>query len=124
MGHAKSAEAAKDTEALIKNSIIAVEKGAKVAIKAKDSLDLAVEKTKVVEAMIKEISAASEQQALSATQILAGVEQISSIVQTNSATAEESAAASEELSSQAQILKEMVEEIKLSDSINYDKAIY
>ena len=109
----KSAEAAKDTEALIKNSIVAVEKGAKVAIKAKDSLNLAVEKTEVVEAMIKEISAASKQQALSATQILAGIEQISSIVQTNSATAEESAAASEELSSQAQILKEMVEEIKL-----------
>jgi len=110
----KSAEAAKNTETLIENSIRAVEKGAKIAAKTKDSLDLAVEKTNIVEEMIKEISEASEQQALSASQILAGIEQISSIVQTNSATAEESAAASEELSGQAQILKELVEGIKLS----------
>ena len=42
-----------------------------------------------------------------------GVDQISSVVQNNSATAEESAAASEELSSQAQILKDMVEKFQL-----------
>ena len=42
-----------------------------------------------------------------------GVDQISSVVQNNSATAEESAAASEELSSQAQMLKDMVEKFQL-----------
>ena len=42
------------------------------------------------------------------SQVTSGTDQISSVVQTNSATAEESAAASEELSSQAQLLKELV----------------
>lgn len=41
---------------------------------------------------------------------------ISSVVQTNSATAEESAAASEELSSQAQLLRGLVEKFKLMDN--------
>jgi len=113
----KSAEAAKNTETLIENSISAVEKGAKIAAKTKDSLNLAVEKSRLVEEMISEIMEASQQQAVSASQVLAGVEQISYIVQTNSATSEESAAASEELSAQAQVLKELIEGIKLNETV-------
>lgn len=114
----KSAEAAKNTEELIENSLKAVVKGTKVAAKTNEALSIAVEKSKVVEDMIKEITEASSQQAEAAGQVLSGVEQISFIVQTNSATAEESAAASEELSSQAQIMKELVEKIKLSEDLD------
>jgi len=42
-------------------------------------------------------------------------------VQNNSATAEESAAASEELASQAEMLKEMVAQFKLRDSVQNAK---
>ena len=42
-----------------------------------------------------------------------GIDQISAVVQTNSATAEESAAASEELSSQAVMMKQMVQNFHL-----------
>ncbi|MEL7649266.1 MAG: methyl-accepting chemotaxis protein [Sedimentibacter sp.] len=111
----KSAEAAKNTEELIENSLKAVVKGTKVAAKTNEALNMAVEKSNVVEDMIKEITEASNKQAEAAVQVLSGVEQISFIVQTNSATAEESAAASEELSSQAQIMKELVEKIKLTE---------
>ena len=45
---------------------------------------------------------------------------ISGVIQTNSATAEESAAASEELSSQAQMLKDLVEKFHLPN----DLAVY
>jgi methyl-accepting chemotaxis protein len=62
-------------------------------------------------------------QAEEVSQILFGVEQISAIVQVNSATAEESAAASEELSSQAQVLQEMVSSIKIKKSINVEEHI-
>lgn len=48
-----------------------------------------------------------------------GVDQISNVVQNNSATSEQSAAASEELSSQANMLKELVKSFSLySDSSN------
>ena len=43
-------------------------------------------------------------------------EQVSQVVQNNSATAEESAAASEQLSSQAELLKQMVDHFKLKKS--------
>ena len=50
------------------------------------------------------------------TQLTTGVDQISAVVQTNSATSEESAAASQELSSQAVMMKQMVQRFRLRDS--------
>ncbi len=114
----KSAEAAKTTTALIENSMKAVDKGTIISKQTEDVLDAAVSKSEIAAEMIEEISKASLNQAESVSQVLAGIEQISAIVQTNSATSEESAAASEELSGQAQVLKELIEEIKLNDSLN------
>lgn len=112
----KSAEAAKTTTDLIENSIKAVDSGARISKTTEIALNYAVEKASVVAKMIEEISHASMEQAEAVSQVLAGIEQISAIVQTNSATAEESAAASQELSGQSQMLKDLVDEIKLSDS--------
>ncbi len=114
----KSAEAAKTTTALIENSMKAVDKGTIISKQTEDILDSAVSKSETAAEMIEEISKASLNQAEAVSQVLAGIEQISAIVQTNSATAEESAATSEELSGQAQVLKELIEEIKLNDSLN------
>ena len=52
-------------------------------------------------------------------QLTVGVDQISSVVQTNSATSEESAAASEELSSQAVMMKQMVQRFRLKGASNF-----
>ena len=54
-------------------------------------------------------------QAESITQLSTGVDQISAVVQTNSATSEESAAASEELSSQAVMMKQLLQSFKLQE---------
>lgn len=111
----KSADAAKDTTALIQNSITEVENGTKIAdITANDLLQV-VEHAEAVAAAVDHISQTSNQQATSIDQVTLGVEQISAVVQTNSATAEESAAASEELSGQAQIMKELVGKFKLKN---------
>ena len=69
---------------------------------------------KVLEA-VTQISNATEEQSNSMAQITVAVDQISSVVQTNSATSEESAAASEELSSQANVLKELISRFRLMD---------
>jgi methyl-accepting chemotaxis protein len=118
----KSAEAARSTTDLIDGSLKAVESGAKISKQTETALELAVEKAEVVANMIQEISNASSQQAEAVSQVLVGIEQISAIVQTNSATAEESAAASEELSGQAQVLKDLVAEIKLKD-LNIEESL-
>lgn len=109
----KSADAAKDTTALIQNSIKEVENGTKIANITADALLQVVEHAQAVAAAVDHISQTSNQQANSINQVTAGIEQVSAVVQTNSATAEESAAASEELSGQAQIMKELVGKFKL-----------
>lgn len=104
----KSADAAKQTNDLIANSIQNVNQGAEIAKKTATSLENIETKSKEVNDLITEIANASKEQAQGVSQINIGVEQISSVVQTNSATAEESAAAAEELSSQSNLLTEQI----------------
>lgn len=113
----KSAEAAKNTTALIENSISAVEKGNKMVDKTAEYLRNIVSGTQKSSSLIDSIALATNEQAISINQVTLGVEQISSVVQTNSATAEESAAASEELSGQAQMLNDLVSQFQIAQSI-------
>ncbi|WP_320957226.1 HAMP domain-containing methyl-accepting chemotaxis protein [Enterocloster asparagiformis] len=110
----KSTEASKHTSALIEDTIKAVEKGTGIANTTAKSLNLVVDSTKKVVTTVEKIASAAEWQAGSIAQITQGISQISSVVQANSATAEESAAASEELSGQAQMLKSLVGQFRLS----------
>ena len=116
----KSAEASKNTTALIENSIKAVENGTIIADKTADSMMTMVAGINQSVILIDLITEASNEQAVSIMQVTQGIEQISSVVQTNSATAEESAAASEELSGQAYMLKSLVSKFKLRNSIESD----
>ncbi|WP_312811729.1 methyl-accepting chemotaxis protein [Sedimentibacter sp.] len=110
----KSAEAAKQTTALIENSISSISKGTMLADKAGKSLSGIVEITNKTNELISEIVNASAQQTVSVNQIRSGIEQISSVVQQNAATAEASAANSEELSGQSQVLNELISKFKFN----------
>ena len=111
----KSAEASQNTSVLIENSLKAVENGTQIVDETAQSLFQAVNNVNEMAGIIGQISEASSNQADSISQITTGIDQISSVVQTNSATAQESAAASEELSSQAQLMKGLVEKFKLKN---------
>ncbi len=111
----KSAEASKDTAVLIGNTRTAVKNGVDLANQAAGSLVTVVENTSEVTTVINKISDSSSQQAVAAGQVTLGIEQISSVVQTTSATAEESAATSQELSSQARLLRSLVDAFELQD---------
>ncbi|NYB72629.1 methyl-accepting chemotaxis protein [Sedimentibacter hydroxybenzoicus DSM 7310] len=110
----KSAEAAKQTTALIENSISSISKGTMLADKAGKSLSGIVEITNKTNELISEIVNASAQQTVSVNQIRSGIEQISSVVQQNAATAEASAANSEELSGQSQVLNDLISKFKFN----------
>ncbi|MDL2217711.1 methyl-accepting chemotaxis protein [Christensenellaceae bacterium OttesenSCG-928-M15] len=109
----KSSDAAKKTGALIQASVDHVEKGSVIAEKTGESISAVAVSSKEAQKKIVEIHAASERQQVALSQISEGVERVSQVVQTNSATSEQSAAASEELSSQAQVLNDLVGQFTL-----------
>lgn len=109
----KSAEASKNTAALIETSLQAVENGTKIADETAKSLEVVINDIQDASNMMDAIAKASKGQAEAISQITLGIDQISSVVQTNSATAQQSAAASEELFGQAQILKDLVKNFRL-----------
>ncbi|WKY44724.1 methyl-accepting chemotaxis protein [Eubacteriaceae bacterium ES2] len=110
---ARSADAAKETTALIEGSIKKVEHGTQIATQTADDLNQIVEDITQVTDIVGEIAAASNEQSIGISQINTGLSQVSDVVQMNSATSEESAAASEELSGQADLMREQVSQFKL-----------
>jgi len=109
----KSAEAAKDTGDMIQNSMEKAEFGARIAGETAASLKEIVSGINESSHLIEEIAKSSENQSSGISQINIGIDQVAQVVQQNSATAEESAAASEEMSSQADILQQLIARFKL-----------
>jgi methyl-accepting chemotaxis protein len=109
----KSAAAAKETGALIENSMKKAELGSSIAAQTADSLAEIVDGINKSTDLITEIADSSEQQSLAITQINDGITQVSEVVQKNSATAEECAASAEELNAQSSVLTENVEKFTL-----------
>lgn len=110
---ARSSSAAQETTTLIEGSIKKVERGSKIANDTAVALNEIVDSISKVDSLVGEIAKASNDQASAVTQINQGIVQVSQIVQLNSATSEESASASEELSSQAENLKEKINQFTL-----------
>ncbi len=111
----KSDEASRATKERIEHAIIAVQKGSEYVSNVSDALDKTVGMVNGAVAKMGDVADASEHQAESIEQIREGISQISAVVQSNSATSEESAAASEELSSQAQIMDQLMSKFRLRD---------
>ena len=109
----KSDEAAKATKDLIENSITAVREGADVVSKVTESLEKTTVLAGSVVQLMDQVTEAVESQTTAISQITEGIDQISAVVQTNSATSEECAAASEELSSQANIMHQLMAEFQV-----------
>jgi methyl-accepting chemotaxis protein len=114
---ARSATAARETTELIEGSIRKAQAGTRIANETASALEEIVTGIEKSAGLVVNIAEASNEQASGIAQINKGIEQVSMVTQNNSATAEESAAASEELSSQAELLKEMVGRFKVSKDV-------
>ncbi|MCL1828035.1 MAG: methyl-accepting chemotaxis protein [Oscillospiraceae bacterium] len=110
----KSAEAAKETAALLESSSQSVEGGNRIVEKVNESLQSVVEISKKNAVDIENIQSISYQQSHAMAQVTTGIDQVAQVVQQNSATAEESAAASEEMSGQSAMLQELISRFKTS----------
>ena len=110
----QSAQAAKESSALIETSVEAVEKGMVIAGQTATQLEEVADSSKIITEEVTNIAVTLETQASEIEQINEGIEQINDVVQTNSATAEECAAASQEMSNEAENLREMIRKFKVA----------
>ena len=111
----QSAQAAKESAALIETSVKAVEKGMVIAGQTAAQLEEVAENSKLITTEVTNIAETLETQTTEIKQINEGIEQINDVVQTNSATSEECAAASQEMSSEAESLREMIRKFKVAE---------
>ena len=114
----RSAQAAKETTTLIEGTVTKTENGMNIAKNTAAALGKIVDGVTKAAKLVEEIAASSNEQAEGISQVNQGVLQISKVVQTNSATSQQTAAASQELSSQADVLNDMVRRFRVRKSYN------
>lgn len=111
----KSANAAKETTAMIESSINKANIGTKYADEATASFSAIADVIERAVTALDDIGKSANEQATGIEQVNTGIEQLSTVVHINSATSQEAAATTEQLSSQADILKQLVRQFKLKD---------
>jgi len=107
----RSADAARDTSALIEESLSKSREGKHQLDSVLEAMEANNKITGAVKEQTDEIRGASAEQARGITQISAAIAQMSQVTQGTAAQAEESASAAEELSAQSHALKEIVERL-------------
>jgi methyl-accepting chemotaxis protein len=107
----RCANAAKDTTALIENSVARAKEGTSVVEAAGKALQAIIGDVTRVAELLDGISKASQEQAQGVEQITTAVSQIDKVTQQNAASAEEAASAAEQLTAQAHSVKATVDEL-------------
>jgi methyl-accepting chemotaxis protein/methyl-accepting chemotaxis protein-1 (serine sensor receptor) len=108
----RSAQAAKDTSALIEESMRKSQEGAGKVDTVAAAISAITASVSKVKGLVDEVSVASRQQAQGIDQVTQAIAQMEKVTQGTAATAEESAAASEELSAQAETALSLVRQLE------------
>jgi methyl-accepting chemotaxis protein len=115
----RSAQAAKDTAALIEESITKSNEGGTRLERVGAVIRAITESTIKVKTLVDEVNLGSQEQARGIQQISKAIAQMDQVTQGTAASAEQSASASEELSAQAEAMKHAVSKLsRLVDSGN------
>jgi len=112
----RSAQAAKEINALIGDSVMRVDKGVVLVSQAGDTIKEMVSHFNQLSELVAEIAQASREQAQGIEQVTAAVGQMEGVTQQNAALVEEAAAAAESLSDQANLLRATVSEFNTGTS--------
>jgi methyl-accepting chemotaxis protein len=107
----RSAQAAKDTAALIEESITRSQEGSGKVDLVATSIGAITTSVTRVKGIVEEVREASRQQTQGIDQVAQAIAQMEKVTQTTAATAEESAAASEELNAQAESANAVVKQL-------------
>ena len=107
----RAAEAAKNTNDLIENTIKAVKSGNELTKKTQDAFKENIAISGKISQLIDEIATASQEQAHGISEVSTAINEMNSVTQQTAANAEESASASEELNAQAEQMKSYVADL-------------
>jgi methyl-accepting chemotaxis protein len=108
----RSAQAAKDTAALIEESIAKSNEGNRKLQLVASSIQQVTGSATQVKVLVDEVDVGSQEQSRGIEQIATAVTQMEAVTQRSAASAEQSAAASEELAAQAQTLADIVDRVR------------
>jgi methyl-accepting chemotaxis protein-2 (aspartate sensor receptor) len=112
----RSAQAAKEIEGLIAESVERVNTGAKLVESTGRTMQDIVQSVTNVRDIMGEIASASDEQSRGITQISQAIVEMDSTTQQNAALVEQSAAAADSLEEQSRLLTEAVSVFRLSDN--------
>jgi methyl-accepting chemotaxis protein len=113
----RSAQAAKDTSALIEESITKSNEGGTRLQRVADVMRAITESTVKVKTLVDEVNLGSQEQSRGIQQISKAIAQMDQVTQSTAASAEQGASASEELSAQAEAMDHAVRKLsRLVDS--------
>ena len=108
----RSAQAAKDTAALIEESISKSTEGSNKLQQVTDVIRAITDSSSKVKVLVDEVNLGSQEQARGIDEISKAIQQMNQLTQSTAASAEEGASASEELSAQAATMGETVERLR------------
>lgn len=114
---ARSAKAANETTELIQAAMTKTVNGVNIANETAEALKTIVGSITETSDLTDDIADASRKQALEINQVNNGLTMIDRVIQNSTASSEEGAATSEQLSAQARMLKELLSQFQLSQSI-------
>jgi len=118
----RSAQAAKEIEGLIAESVDRVKSGAKLVENTGNTMQDIVKSVTNVRDIMGEIASASDEQSRGITQISQAIVEMDSTTQQNAALVEQSAAAADSLEDQATILTQAVQAFRLSANETSNKS--
>ncbi len=108
----RCAQAAKDTAALIEESIVKSNDGKAKMDHVTTSIRNITEESAQVKTLVDEVNLGSQEQSRGIEQVAKAITQMEQVTQKTAASAEESAAAAEELTAQSRTMEELVERLR------------
>ncbi len=108
----RSAQAAKDTAALIEESIMKSTEGRGKLDQVAGAIQSITESAQKVKTLVDEVKLSSDEQARGIEQISRGIAQMEHVTQNSAANAEETASAGQEMRSQSERLEEIVRRLR------------
>ncbi len=119
----RSATAAKEIKALIRDSVARVEEGTRLVDESGKTLEEIQTAVKKVTDIVAEIASASREQSTGIEQVNKAVMQMDQSTQQNAALVEQAAAASQAIVEQAQALNEMISGYRVNDGASSGSSI-